>query len=151
METAGLKHEVEPLKLGLGPAPADAAERLGLHAGQEVFVRHRRYVAEGYPLEVATSYIPLDVASGTQIEEWNPGPGGIYARIEEQGHKLQRFTEEVSVRPGTNSELNALSLPTGASILRILRTAHAKDRAVEVCDTIMNPSAFELYYELPAR
>ncbi|MGW5363046.1 GntR family transcriptional regulator [Actinopolymorpha pittospori] len=151
MENAGLKHVVEPLKLGHGPVPQDAAERLGLDAGDEVMIRQRRYVAEGYPLEIAASYIPLDIAAGTPIEQWNPGPGGIYARIEDAGHRLVRFTEEIAVRPGTNSELNALNLPVGSSILRILRTAHAEDRAVEVCETIMNPAAFELHYELPAR
>jgi len=151
MENAGLKYEVEPLMIGRGPATPEAAERLGLRDGDEVVIRRRRYLAEGHPLEIATSYIPLDIASGTAIEQWNTGPGGIYARIEEGGHRLVRFTEEIVVRPGANSELNALSLSVGSPVIRILRTAHARDRAVEVCETIMNPAAFELSYELPAR
>jgi hypothetical protein len=38
---------------------------------------------------------------GTPIVEMNTGPGGIYARIEDAGHMLDHFTEEVSARMPT--------------------------------------------------
>jgi len=43
------------------------------------------------------SYIPAAFAQNTKIELVDTGPGGIYARLEDAGHILARFTEEVGV------------------------------------------------------
>ena len=95
--------------------------------------------------------IPADLARGTPISDPNPGPGGIYARLEEQGHTLARFTEEVSARMPTPQEARLLALPPGVPVFRLVRTAYDMDgRAVEVCDTIMAADAYLLAYELPA-
>ncbi len=56
-----------------------------------MLVRRGRYLADGLPMELATSYVPWSLAKGTQMTEPNTGPGGIYARIEEAGHRLERF------------------------------------------------------------
>ena len=55
----------------------------------------RRRAADGD----RTSYIPWALAEGTAMVESNPGPGGIYARIEEQGRRLGRGSLRTS-RPG---------------------------------------------------
>lgn len=73
-------------------------------------VRSRRYLADGRPVETAVSYIPADIADGTRIAELDTGPGGIYARLEEIGHVLDRFTEEVSARMPTAAERRQLGL-----------------------------------------
>ena len=102
-------------------------------------------------METAVSYIPADLATGTPIADPNPGPGGIYARLEEQGHTLARFTEEVTARMPTPEERRALELASGVPVFRLVRTAYDLDgRAVEVCDTIMAADAYLLSYELPA-
>ena len=153
MEHAGrpydVKSDVQMLRLGSERPPADIAERLGTGT-DEALVRSRRYLAEGYPLEIATSYIPMDIAEGTAITQPDTGPGGIYARIEEQGYQLTRFCEDIAVRLTTDSEARALQLSTGSPVIRLVRAAYAGERVVEVCDTVMNASAFELSYELPA-
>ena len=46
----------------------------------------------------------LSWLKGTQIAERHTGPGGIYARLEEQGHVLREFTEEVGARMPTPEE-----------------------------------------------
>ena len=114
-------------------------------------VRSRRYLLDGKPVETAVSYIPVDLAKGTPIADPNPGPGGIYARLEEQGHTLARFTEDVAARMPTPEEVRLLALPPGVPVFRLVRTAYDIDgRAVEVCDTIMAADAYLLSYELPA-
>jgi GntR family transcriptional regulator len=116
-----------------------------------VVVRSRRYLLDGKPMETAVSYIPADLAKGTPISDPNPGPGGIYARLEEQGHTLARFTEDVSARMPTPDEAKVLSLRPGVPVFRLVRTAYDVDgRAVEVCDTLMAADAYQLSYELPA-
>jgi GntR family transcriptional regulator len=131
--------------------PVEIAERLGVSHDARVVVRSRRYSLDDRPVESAVSYIPADLAEGTSISQANPGPGGIYARLEEQGHTLERFAEEVSVRMPTPDEARQLSLPPGVPVFRLVRTAYDLDgRAVEVCDTLISGDAYVLAYELPA-
>jgi GntR family transcriptional regulator len=151
-EKAGVQPSVDQIRISRAVPESEVQERLGLPAGAEVIVRARRYLANGIPVETAVSYIPADIADGTAIAEMNTGPGGIYARIEEAGHILDRFTEEVSARMPTPEERRDLELGASVPVLRVLRTAYdTAGRAVEVCDTIKAAPAYLLEYELPAR
>ncbi len=127
------------------------ARRLGVQPGEQVLVRSRRYLADGQPLELATSYLPWAMAESTPIAEKNPGPGGIYARLEEAGHSLDHFTEEVTARMPAPEETRALRLPDGVPVIALVRTAFdASGAAVEVCDTVMAADRYVLTYTLPA-
>ncbi|MEU6429766.1 GntR family transcriptional regulator [Microbispora sp. NPDC046973] len=150
-ETVGAKASVDRIEVREVPAPDDIAERLRVRPGEVVVSRSRRYSMDGTPVEVATSYIPIELARGTRIMDDNPGPGGIYARIEEQGRQLERFVEDVSTRMPTREEARLLLLGPGIPVFRLVRTAYdLEGRAVEVCDTIMSGDAYQLSYELPA-
>jgi GntR family transcriptional regulator len=143
--------DVDMIKVTEARPPAEVADRLGLNGSDKVVVRSRRYLLDGKPVETAVSYIPGDLARGTPIAEPNPGPGGIYARIEDEGHALERFTEEVTARMPTPDETRLLAMSPGVPVFRLVRTAYDLDgRAVEVCDTIMAADAYQLAYELPA-
>jgi GntR family transcriptional regulator len=152
LEMEGRRPEVEVLEVGPAPASAEVAQRLALAEGDQVLVRRRRYLADGHPMELATSYLPWELVEGTPMVEKNPGPGGIYARLEESGHLLQRFTEDVSARMPLPEEARALHLPPGVPVFILVRTAFDQDgRPVEVCDTTMAADRYVLSYELPAR
>jgi GntR family transcriptional regulator len=143
--------DVDHIQVRESAASPDIAARLKVADGAQVVVRSRRYLLDGKPMETAVSYIPADLARGTPITDPNPGPGGIYARLEEQGHTLERFTEEVAARMPNPDEVAALNLPSGVPVIHLVRTAYDIDgRAVEVCDTIMAADAYVLSYELPA-
>jgi len=150
-EAAGAIPTVDMIQVTEAPAPAEIAERLKVAPGEIVVVRSRRYSLNGRPVETATSYIPAELARGTRIMDANPGPGGIYARLEEQGHTLERFVEDVFTRMPTREEARLLLLGPGIPVFRLIRTAFdVNGRAVEVCDTIMSGDAYQLSYELPA-
>jgi GntR family transcriptional regulator len=147
----GATPQVDMLTVSEARPPAEVADRLSVGDDAQVVVRSRRYLLDGKPVETAVSYIPADLAEGTPITDPNPGPGGIYARLEEQGHTLARFTEDVSARMPTPEETRLLNLPPGVPVFRLVRTAYDVDgRAVEVCDTVMASDAYLLSYELPA-
>ncbi len=150
MEASNRTFSVEVLAVTTGTAPEEVAARLGVDSTGRVVVRRRRYLSEGRPIEYATSYIPLDVAEGTPIAETNPGPGGIYARMEDKGMTLDRYEEEITARMPTEQEAGLLMLPAGAPVLHLIRTAVADGRPVEICDTVMDAAAFVLHYALPA-
>ncbi|MCL2788731.1 MAG: GntR family transcriptional regulator [Micrococcales bacterium] len=152
MAAEGRAPEVEVLEVAPHDAPDDVADRLELGTNRKVLVRSRRYLADGQPMELATSYIPWDLAKGTQMTKANTGPGGIYARLEENGHRLARFAEEVAARMPSPEEARALRLVAGVPVMTVVRTAFdTKGRAVEVCDTVMASDRYVLSYELPAR
>lgn len=147
----GAKPDVDMIEVTEAVPPGEIADILKLADATSVVVRSRRYSLNGKPVETAVSYIPVDIAGGTPIAEPNPGPGGIYRRIEELGHTLERFTEEVSARMPSPDEIRILRLSPGVPVFRLVRTAYdLNGRAVEVCDTVMASDAYVLNYELPA-
>jgi GntR family transcriptional regulator len=152
VESAGSKPSVDQITVSEERPSPEIAGRLGLTGRAKVIVRRRRYLIDGQPVEMATSYIPAALGRGTPIAEPNSGPGGIYARLEEQGHRLDRFAEEVRARMPLPEEAQALRLPSGVPVFQLVRTAYDTDgQAVEVCDTVMSSDVYQLDYELPAR
>ena len=150
-EQDGFRPQVDVYFIGPEKATEDVAKRLAIKRGSRVLARRRRYLSDDQPTELATSYIPWALATGTPMTDENPGPGGIYARIEELGHELGRFTEEVTARMPTPEESKALRLASGTPVLTLLRVAYdVADIPVEVCDTVMSAEHYLLTYELPA-
>jgi GntR family transcriptional regulator len=151
LDAEGREPEVEIQELGPAVATSEIATRLQIRSGSRVLVRRRRYLADGQPLELATSYLPWQIVKGTSICEPNPGPGGIYARLEELGHRLKQFTEEVSSRMPLPEEARMLQLRGGVPVFHLVRTAFdSADRPVEVCDTLMAADSYILDYKLLA-
>ncbi|MFD7548578.1 GntR family transcriptional regulator [Streptomyces sp. NPDC059816] len=148
-DAAGGHPQVDSLEIKEEKADQDVSTRLG--SVRRVLARRRRYLLDGRPVELATSYLPLDIARGTPIAEPNPGPGGIYARLEDLGHRLDHFEEELRARMPSPAEVKALRLATGVPVIHLVRTAFdSAGRAVEVCDTVMAADAYVLSYRLPA-
>jgi GntR family transcriptional regulator len=108
-------------------------------------------LADGDPVQLATSYIPWDIAAGTQIVEQNSGPGGIYARIEEAGHRLADFSEDIRARAAYEEEAGPLGIEVGMPVLLLTRVAYdVAGLAVEVCETTMVADRWCLNYRFPA-
>lgn len=148
-EAAGFTPSVELYFVGQIEAPDEVAERLAVSAGTPVLARRRRYLSDGRPTQISTSHVPWSLAEGTPMTERNTGPGGLYARIEELGHRITLFKEEVSARMPTPEESKALALPPGVPVVRVVRTAYSDDRPVEVADTVMASGLWVLEYEIP--
>ncbi|MFE1957538.1 GntR family transcriptional regulator [Streptomyces sp. NPDC059479] len=148
-DIVGSRPEVDNLEIKEERPSPDISTRLG--APRRVLVRRRRYLLDGHPVEFAVSYLPLDLARDTPIAQPNPGPGGIYARLEELGHTLDHFEEEIRARMPSPQEIKTLQLASGVPVIHLIRTAYdTKGRAVEVCDTVMAADAYVLNYHLPA-
>ena len=150
-ESEGRIPEVEILRLEPDIPPAAIAEALRLDPRSKALIRSRRYLADGFPVELATSYVPWKLARGTAIARANSGPGGIYARLEERGHRLDHFVEEVTARMPTPEEADQLQLGSGVPVIVLIRTAFDHEGTpVEVCDTTMASDRFVLSYRFPA-
>jgi GntR family transcriptional regulator len=151
-KAAGQHPTVDQLHVTRRRPPVDVAKVLGVGADDEVLVRDRRYLLDGHPVELAVSYVPLDVAEGTPIRDPDSGPGGIYARMEDAGFTFRRFHEDVTARMPSPEETRRLDLPPGVPVLALRRSAVvAGNRVLEVCDTVMAAHSFVLSYDLPAK
>ncbi|MGW4799795.1 GntR family transcriptional regulator [Nonomuraea sp. NPDC004297] len=150
-EGAGEEPSVDSIKIEEAEAPEGVRVRLGLAAGERVIVRSRRYLINGHPVETAVSFVPAEIARESPIATPDSGPGGIYARLEEMGYRLDHFDEEIRSRMPVQDETRALELSPGVPVFHLIRTAYAEGgRAVEVCDTVMSSDAYVLCYQLPA-
>ncbi len=95
------------------PADDRTATLLVIEAGTEVTVRDRAMKADGKTVQLAVSRLPRKVTRGTRIEQVDTGTGGVYARLEEAGHVLDRFEETVGTRMPGPSERSQLGLADG--------------------------------------
>ncbi|MEU5052467.1 GntR family transcriptional regulator [Streptomyces sp. NPDC021096] len=151
-EQAGHTPSVHVLFVGPVDVPAEVAGRMGVPAGEKVLARRRQYFSDGTPTEEATSYLPWAMAEAIpELLSENPGDGGIYARLEEHGHRLSEFVETVRARLATKQEASALRLSPGSPVIHLVRDAVTDDgRVIEVCDTVMAADRFVLEYRIAA-
>lgn len=139
------------VEVARGVAPPEVAERLHLSQGDQVLIRRRRMLADGQPVQLATSYLPLQLVEGTQIEQADTGTGGTYARLEELGHRLGRFQEDLSARMPLPDEARALRIGAGVPVIRVVRTAFDQQGVpVEVNEMVLAADRYELTYMMPA-
>ncbi len=131
------------------PVPAHIAAELGVPAGTPLLARARHMAADGVPLQLATSYFPVDVVDALPIlAEQNTGAGGMYARFEEAGHTLHQV-DIVGARATTDEETAALQLdePFALTIVRVTRDA-GTGQVLEVGDLLVVPGRQELLYQV---
>ncbi|MFF9522784.1 UTRA domain-containing protein [Streptomyces achromogenes] len=130
-------------------APAAVAAVLELGEGAHACVRRRRFVLDGKPVLLSTSYLPAALVAGTAITQPDTGSGGTYARLAELGRGPVRFREEVRSR--MPEEAGRLELPAGVPVVLVARTAFdAEGRAVEVNEMVLDSSAYVLEYDFEA-
>ena len=148
----GTRPRTENVTVDVEPAAAQIAEVLDLEDGAHVVVRRRKYVVDGKPVQLATSYYPQVLVSGSAITEINTGDGGAYARLKELGHEPVRFREELRVRMPRDAEREALELAQGTPVIMIVRTAYtADDQPVEVNEMVLDAAAYVLEYKFTSQ
>lgn len=132
------------------PAPPAVAERLNIEPGTVVWVRRRTTWIDDRPNQLADSYYELEVVRGTRIMEEDTGPGGGYARLEDNGYPLDRIAEELAARMPTGPETVALELPPGTPVVDLTRTTYdVQGRPVEVMLSVMAADMATFCYDFP--
>ncbi|GHF43641.1 GntR family transcriptional regulator [Kitasatospora xanthocidica] len=132
-------------------APEHVARVLGADPGSPMCVRHRRFVLDGKPVLLSTSYLPAGLVAGTAITREDTGPGGTYARLAEIGAKPVHFREEVRSRMPSGEESTRLELSVGTPVILICRTAFADEgQVVELNEMILDAASYVLEYDFDA-
>jgi GntR family transcriptional regulator len=138
------------------PCPPDIAPLLGIAPGDPVVVRDRVMgdPATGRVVQLATSYLPADLAAGTVLAQPETGPGGIYDRMENYlGWGRLDWEGVITARPATPEETELLHLDAGVPVLCVTRMSiatagAAEGRVVEVNTTRRDASRVEIRYPI---
>lgn len=112
---------------------ADVAEILGTGT-EPVLQRDRAVGPRGaqHAEQLAVSHIHPGIGRELSLDVPYTGTGGIYARMEDAGYRLE-WTERVGARIPSPTEARELDCPRGVPLLRVLRiTTARRDSARQV-------------------
>ncbi|GAA4224847.1 GntR family transcriptional regulator [Actinomadura meridiana] len=153
----------EARRLGMSPRsdltisrevpPPKVAEYLGTPAGEEVVVRRRSMFADDTLVQMAPSYIPLDIAGGTMLEDHVQAPGGMVSTMAQLGHEQQYADEYLTPsRPPTEDEATKFGIGTDQTVFELFHVAYdAEGRAVEVCHCVGPTHLWQFVHRVPMK
>ncbi|MGX1222793.1 GntR family transcriptional regulator [Streptomyces ambofaciens] len=143
--------DVDQVTVSEEAAPDNVAAVLDLAEEETVCVRRRRFVLDGKPVLLATSYLPASLVAGSAITQEDTGPGGMYARLAELGYKPVHFREEVRSRMPSQDEATQLGMSAGTPVILVCRTAFtAERRPVEINEMTLDAASHILEYDFDA-
>lgn len=126
------------------------ADRLQIAAADPVTRTSYRFLADGKPVMLSTSFEPLAITAGTPIEQPEGGPvTGVIPRMDSIGLRITHVGEDVTGRAARPYEAETLAIPIGVPVLVIERTYYVEDRPVETADIVVSSERYVLSYRLP--
>lgn len=134
------------------PASSEIAARLQIEPSVPVMRTSYRFLADGAPMQLSTSYEPTALTAGTPVERPEEGPlagTGVIKRMDSIGVHVTDVTEAVSTRAPLPWETDALNIPQGVHVLQIERTFFADTQPVETCDIVVPGDRYGLVYRIP--
>ncbi|GAA2272386.1 hypothetical protein GCM10010149_12830 [Nonomuraea roseoviolacea subsp. roseoviolacea] len=141
----------ELLKVGEVTPPGDVAAALGAGRDDVVVMRHRLLVHDGAPVELSWSYYPVSIVAGSPLAGRARIRGGAPQVLADLGFPQRRFTDRISVRQPTETEVQELDLPPDVPVFRQFRIVYSDDeRPVEVSVLIKGGHLYELSYHQSA-
>ncbi|WP_063780347.1 GntR family transcriptional regulator [Kitasatospora sp. MY 5-36] len=104
--------------------------------------------ARPIPVQVADTFLPLDIAGDTQLEDIDTGPGGSISRLADLGFAQTHIEETINVRPPSAAEAQSLNLSDQQPVYELLHVARTRaGRAVEATVHIMPVHLWTLRYD----
>ncbi|MEU4801231.1 GntR family transcriptional regulator [Actinosynnema sp. NPDC023587] len=125
------------------------ADRLGIEPGDDVMRTQYRFFVDEVPTMLSTSYEPLAITRGTDIEQPEAGKvTGVVPRMDHIGVHITHVTEDVYARAPRPFEADKLEVPQGVPVMAIERTYYADDKPVETADIIVPADRYALSYTI---
>ncbi len=142
----------ELVQAGVKLAPAYVTTLLGLEPGAKAFLRQRLLSDDGgEPVELASLWLPLDLAAGTDLA--SPELLGESIRHHLQARKkvrLDHAVERISARMPTGEEAGLLRLAADTPVLNVIVTAYdATAKPVQVTDLVLPGDRHEIHDAYP--
>ena len=141
----------ELVQAGVKLAPGYVTRLLGLEPGAKAFLRQRLLGDDGGPVELASVWLPMELASGTSLA--SPELLDESIRHHLQVRKKVRFdhaVERISARQPTGEEAGLLHVATDSPVLNVIVTAYdAAARPLQVVDIVLPGDRREIHDAYP--
>jgi GntR family transcriptional regulator len=136
--SADFEHRI--VAAGREPAPPYVAEAMEIEPGTEVVVRRRHLHDKetGQLEEIGASYLTVEVAGGTFLEEPTVVPKALFLCVEDlSGQQYTHARDAWVSRLPTAAEADLFSLAPGAPVLHVTHTARAAEgNVLEISESI---------------
>jgi GntR family transcriptional regulator len=146
LELAEAELSGELVQAGVKLAPPHITALLGLQPRARAFMRQRLLTDDGEPVELASTWLPLELAAGTDLA--SPDLLGESIRRHLQSRKkirLDHAVEQITARHPAGEEAALLRVAQDAPVLSVIVTAYdAAGRAVQVSDLVLPGQRHEL-------
>jgi GntR family transcriptional regulator len=151
LELSEIELSGELVQAGIKLAPPHVTALLGLEPGAKAFVRQRLLSEDGEPVELASVWLPLELASGTDLA--SPELLNESIRQHLQARKRVRFdhaAERITARRPAGEEAALLHVAPDAPVLSVIVTAHdPTGRPLQVTDLVLPGERHELHDAYP--
>ncbi|WP_182879384.1 GntR family transcriptional regulator [Microbispora sp. H10949] len=147
---AGGRHPSWSWRSELADAPPDIVLRLRLGESGPVMRTRHIFRGDGRPLQLLTTYEPIEPGQGQGAEEGTYERRSAAFRLAASGTPITEISEAVHVRVPQPTESDLLELPAGVQVLQIERTYWSGDRPVETSDAVVPGDRFRLVYGIPS-
>jgi GntR family transcriptional regulator len=141
----------ELVQAGVKLAPSYVSALLGLEPGAKAFLRQRLLSDDGEPVELASLWLPLDMAAGTDLA--SPELLGESIRHHLQSRKkvrLDHAVERISARKPSGEEAGLLGVTADSPVLNVIVTAFdAAGKPVQVTDLVLPGDRHEIHDAYP--
>jgi DNA-binding GntR family transcriptional regulator len=141
----------ELVQAGVKAAPPHVITLLGLEPGAKAFLRQRVLSHDGEPVELASVWLPLDLAAGTDLA--SPDLLNESIRHHLLARKRVRFdhaVERITARHPTGEESALLQLSGDAPVLGVIVAVYdATKTPLQVVDLVLPGERHELHDAYP--
>jgi len=136
----------ELVQAGVRLAPPHITALLQLKPGARAFARQRLLTEDGEPAELASAWLPLEIAAGTDLSSPDPLGESIRQHLQERRKiRLDHAVERITARHPAGEEADLLRIPADSPLLSVLVTAYdATGRPVQVSDLVLPGQRHEL-------
>jgi GntR family transcriptional regulator len=147
-----LPHKDKTRLTEVGPtgAPEFVADLLDCSPGDVVLARRRTMVRMDVgPVELVTSYYPMDIAQGSALATMRLVKGGSPTELARLGFPPGPATEWVYARMPSPDEARDLNLRATTPVFRLVRQVRtAEGRPIEVIEQVMSGDRYVMRYDL---
>jgi DNA-binding GntR family transcriptional regulator len=146
LELAETEVPGELVQAGVKLAPPHVAALLGLKPGARAFVRQRLLSQDGEPVELASAWLPLELAAGTDLASPDLLDESIRQHLQSRKKiRLDHGVEQITARHPTGEEAALLRVAADAPVLSVIVTAYdATAKPIQVSDLVLPGERHEL-------
>ena len=145
---AAKQPETAKLSVETAEASTSVAASLDIKQGDPVVIRRsQRYLGE-VPWLLISSFFPMDLASGTALEQAGLIAEGSVKLLADLGYPQVGFRDEIGARMPDTREFEFFGLTTGTPVLVVGRTAYGKSRPIRLTRYVYRADRVRLAHEV---